>query len=232
VKIGILSLVGGLMGLLSISNAQCLDALSSPAINASLYSEGAIRKFEKQFDAWTTRCEEIAQLKYRVCNLLAGAYDAKGERRGTILLATDDAGKPTVLISINPPVRVSMPIAVETAFTTKSRKRLVRVAYKNEFSAILCDAACKYMFPADQRLIFALNDGNVVKILFHGAERGVKSPLHPEVRDAAIELTVQGRGFARALQASLANWSSTSNQESATTTVIRGVAQLRPRKEE
>lgn len=231
-KIGISSLVGGLIGLLSISNAQCLDALSSPAIDASLYSEGSIRKFQKQFDAWTARCDEIAQLKYRVCNLLAGAYDAKGVRRGTILLATDDAGKPTVLIAINPPVRVSMPIAVETAFTTKSRKRLVRVAYKSEFSAILCDAACKYMFPADQRLIFALNEGNVVKIFFHGAEKGVTSPLHPDARDGAIELAVQGTGFARALQASLANWSSASNQESGTTTIIRGVAQLRTRKEE
>ena len=207
-KIVILPMLGAVIGLLFIPSAHAVDALSSPAIDASIYKAGFVHQFEKRFEAWTTRCEEIAQLRRRVCNLLAGAYDDNGERRGSILLATDEAGTPTVMIAINLPVRVSIPIKVETAFKTKSKKKFVQMGYRDEFPAILCDTTCKYMFPADQRLVFSLNEGNVVKIVFHGVERRDGSAARRHGESDAVELAVHGKGFAQALQASLASWTS------------------------
>jgi hypothetical protein len=206
-KIVILPVLGVVIGLLAISSAQALDPLSSPAIDASIYKEGYVRQFEKQFESWTARCEEIVQLRHRVCNLLAGAYDDHGERRGTILLATDEAGRPTFMIAIKLPVRVSIPIEVETAFRTKAKKKFVQMDYRDAFSAILCDTTCKYMFTADQRLVFSLNEGNVVKIVFHGVGRRDGLVLAHGESDA-VELAVHGEGFAQALQACLATWPS------------------------
>lgn len=186
------------------------DLLSSPAIDTSIYKEGSIRTTQIEFGSWTALCQEIVQLRRRMCNLSSRVRDQNGHDVGNVLFATDDTGKPTIMVSLKPPIAVSEPIEVVANFkiienknNAHTKTKLVELAYRRAILPILCDVACKYMFPAEPKLIFSLNEGGEILIVAPLVSVAAETALSTSIKIQVARLSIQGRGFAQALEASI-----------------------------
>lgn len=177
------------------------DGVLESQFNTSLYKPEAIRLVEGMYGEWLLRCQEIIPLQKRFCNISAPLRGADGGVRGIVLLTTDKAGKPGVLVKLDLPVAVGKPAIVSSAFSVKRDKgAAVPVRYEQTITPHFCGRTCDYVFPLDQKLVFALNSGN-------NADIAVVRDILPAWRKGEVrpeKLTVRGDGFAAALAASTA----------------------------
>jgi hypothetical protein len=185
--------------------AAAQDLFSSPAIDASIYRDGAIQNIRKEFGAWTAVCSEVKNARQRVCNLVTQVVNGEGAEFGKLVLATDDQGKPAMMLALKPPVVVSAPVRLQTEFTAKESKKSVKIAYQSEYGPLICERLCKYVFYAEPKLIFSLNEGNDVAVAFLSVAPSDIAPSRPLPKGMPVRLLIHGKGFAAALQASVAN---------------------------
>jgi invasion protein IalB len=185
--------------------ASAQDSFSSPAIDPSIYRDGAIENIRKEFDSWTAICREVKNTRQRVCNLVSQVVNVDGAEFGTLVLATDDQGKPAMMLELKAPIVVSAPVKLQTQFPAKENQKSIKVPYQSEQGPLICARFCKYVFYAEPKLIFSLNEGNDVVIAFLAASPSDVAPSRPLPKGMPVRLIVHGKGFAAALQASLAN---------------------------
>ena len=190
-----------LMIAVTCSSARAQDSVLESQFNTSLYKPEAIRLVEAVHGEWLLRCQEIIPLQRRFCNISAPLRSGDGNVRGIMLLTTDKAGKPGVLLKVDLPVAVARPAVVSSAFTVKRDKGAgIAVTYQQSVTPYFCGKTCDYVFPLDNKLVFALNAGqNADVAVFRDAPPAWrKGEIRPE------KLTVRGEGFATALTASTA----------------------------
>lgn len=187
--------------------AQQKDApLASPAIDQSLFKDGMIENREQQFGNWFAKCQQIAKIQRRICNLLGKVTDADGSAKGAVLVATDDKGQPAMMISLNTAIRADRPIVIEASYDLVAGKKTRKKTYKKNVVANRCDPDCKAVFPFDSELAYVLNAGVNVEVR---ATMPAPEPLVKSKKKAAASVTsftIPAEGFAAALQASTANW--------------------------
>lgn len=193
-----LSVMGG--------DAFAQSPIATPAIDESLFKEGAVEQRETTFDAWHLRCQEIVKMRRRFCNLLSDVTDSDGKRRGSLLLATDDLGNPAVLIAITAPVRLDRPLTVKSGYSLPQKGRPPKVRYEKSLYVMDCDTSCKFLFAADSKLISALNEGADVTVSGYVARPLEEFWLLPMQKTDTFVLTIRGKGFADALKASTEIW--------------------------
>lgn len=179
--------------------------LASPAIDQSLFREGAIEERKEEFQYWHINCQEIVKIKRRVCNITSKIFNDDGKAVGSVLAATDDKGTPTLLIAVNGNTKDS-PITVETNYkSVRTGKKASIANFKKKFRPVRCDPVCKFMFPFDNKLVYSLNEGNEIKVRINNDDKNGdfssrNKKLLPE------NLTIRGEGFSSALSASTNPW--------------------------
>ncbi len=187
-----------------VAPVRALDAVASPAIDHSLYRDGVVRSFERTFDAWTVRCQEIGVGMRRVCNLLTAVEDADGHPRGHALVGTDETGAPMLLIALPPPLAVDTPLVLRLRRDADgkgiARDRTTRLALR----PIICGALCKYMTKLEFWFSRSLNDGRDLAISARTTDVSLRLRPLGSRSDQDVLLTIRGEGFARALAASVA----------------------------
>jgi hypothetical protein len=182
--------------------ARADSDLTSPAIDRSIFKEGAVKSFQAKSGEWISRCDEIVQLKKRICNLVAAVRDDLGRDRGVVIVATDQSGKLNILIKLLTPIVVSAPIAVEASFPLKRERKGMMMNYRRYESPIVCSETCSFMFSADSRLLYALNQGEAAKIAALVTKGEMNwSRIGPLER---VELHFSGEGFSQALTDAMA----------------------------
>lgn len=186
------------------ANAQA--PIATPAIDESLFREGAVQA--RQFDSghWHANCREIVKIKKRICNLLGEMPSDGSVANGSILIATTDNGVPAVMIAIPPEVSRKRPISIKASNIGKVDGRVVKVEYSNVANLTECDTTCKYMFPLDPRLVFALNAGESAAVYVPGEETHQKVVSKKPNKEEKPVYTIPGEGFAEALKASTQGW--------------------------
>jgi invasion protein IalB len=197
----------GVTGAPHMSFAQ--STVVSPAIDTSLFKDGTVQERELKFGNWFLRCQEIVKLQRRNCNLLSAMIDKKGEQRGSILMATDEKGQPGIMVALTLPVRLDTPVVVRSSFSvtsTKKPKKTIKVEYANKVIPTICDPSCKYLFAADPKLLFALNEGAEVEFEATQVNLTELTWLSLVGKGEALSLAVRGEGFADAVKASTERW--------------------------
>lgn len=181
--------------------------IASPAIDESLFKEGAIQLREFNSGAWYAKCQEIVKVKKLICNLLSSLPGQDGRPSGSILIATTDTGVPAVLIVLPKEVSLGRPISVKSSNLSSVEGRAVKVEYNTVASSPRCEETCKYMFPLDPRLVFTLNAGEPASI-FVPAEESPPSAKNKKKDKKVVPplYTIPGNGFAEVLKASTQGW--------------------------
>ena len=75
-------------------------SLTSPAVDRSLYREGAVRRLTGTFGPWTLVCDEVTRLKQRVCSLRTTAHAASGAAVANLTFSTGEDGRAAALMRI------------------------------------------------------------------------------------------------------------------------------------
>jgi hypothetical protein len=182
--------------------ARADSDLTSPAIDRSIFKEDAVKSLQAKSGEWISRCDEIVQLKKRICNLVAAVRDDLARERGVVIVATDQSGKLNILIKLLTPIVVSAPIVIEASFSLKGERKGMTMNYKRYESPIVCSETCSFMFPAESRLLYALSQGEAAKIAASVAKGGTNwSRIGPLER---VTLHFSGAGFSQALTDAMA----------------------------
>jgi len=181
--------------------------LASPAIDESLFKDGAVQARESKFDAWYTKCQEIVKIKRRICNLLSTVNDGDGKAQGTVLVATTDNGAPAMMIALTGPILEDRPIIVQASYGVDTqKKKRVPVTFKNSVKALRCDPSCKFMLSFDPKLVYALNEGKNVTVLAPIPTPDQAATKKRKKKHDVSTLAISGTGFAAALKASTEPW--------------------------
>ncbi len=190
------------------SAALAQATVASPAIDTSIFKEGAVEDRDFKFEDWYAKCRQIVKIKKRVCNLLSNLTDELGQVGGSVIIASTDAGIPAMLIALPREITQEKPIAVESNTISKVEGKAVKVEFANTVSPMVCDTSCKYMFPLDSRLVFILNAGDGLAVTGPAPtlpEAG-KKLSKDKPRSLSKTYTISGRGFASALKESTSPW--------------------------
>lgn len=177
--------------------ASAGEALSSPAIDYSIYRDGEVRRVEKRFEAWQLTCDEIKRLGRRFCSLRGVARSPDGTIIAALTVSTDEGGRPAALVRLPFGTVLSSGVMLRRREGSPKR-RSPRLALR----PTLCDeAGCEVVWPLDAGDIRTLTTNQPVDVAF----QMVKAPLvlRPLLADASpVEGTIVTAGFAAALQAS------------------------------
>lgn len=186
------------------ANAQ--ETVATPAIDASIFKDGAVEAREFKFDDWYAKCQQIVKIRKRVCNLLTAVSDGTGRVSGSVLIATTDAGIPAMLISLPRELSQEQSISIESSHIGKVDGKSVKVEFNNTVKPMMCDTSCKHMFPLDPRLVFILNAGESVKVTSLGYILSNNPKSKKRINTKENTYTVSGRGFAETLSAITQKW--------------------------
>lgn len=191
---------------LTMGAAVAQAPLATPALDDSLFKDGAVQLREFNSGSWYAKCQEIVKISKRICNLLSTLPGNNGEANGSILIATTDTGVPAVLIALPQSISKGRSIEIKSSNLGKVDGKAVKVEYSTVAASTRCDDTCKYMFPLDPRLVFTLNAGESASVFVpaeeppaHGSKKKPKKPEAPLY-------TIPGNGFADALKASTQGW--------------------------
>jgi len=191
----------------SVNVAAAQSAIATPAIDSSLFKDGAVEQKEATYGAWHLKCQQIVKMKRRVCNLLSSVLDKDGKQVGSVLLATDDTGNPAMMIAFGWPVRLDKPLLISAGTATTSSKKKSKGSYEKAVGAAQCDGSCKFVFPADSELIVTLNRGETISLKAYRSQPIAGTPwLWPLAKGDAADFRINGQGFAQALNASTEIW--------------------------
>jgi invasion protein IalB len=186
--------------------ASAQATVASPAIDTSIFKEGAVEDRDFKFEDWYARCRQIVKIKKRVCNLLSSLTDELGQVGGSVIIASTDAGIPAMLIALPREITQEKPIAVQSNTISKVEGKAVKVEFANTVSPMVCDTSCKYLFPLDSRLVFILNAGDGLAITAPAPPEAPKKSSKDKPKSLPKPFTISGRGFAQALSESTKPW--------------------------
>lgn len=199
------SCIAILVATCSFNEVAAQDSIATPAIDESLFKDGAVEQKEATYDAWHLKCQQIVKMQRRFCNLLSTVVDREGKEIGSVLLATDDTGNPAMMIAFGWPLRLDKPLLISPASPPVTSKK--KGNYEKAVRATQCDGSCKFLFPADSQLIVALNAGEDIVLKGYRARPLDGAPwFWPFAKTDAVELRIRGKGFAEALGASAEIW--------------------------
>lgn len=198
-------------------------ALATPGIDAQAFAPGAIRRFDERHEAWTLRCEEIARLRERFCDL-----SAEGDGRGfrvSLVVTTSDRGEPAALLRLPLGVLLTSPIEISTpnsapapkAGPHEGKRRKARVkphaaraqlnaasSHITRLRVLACDqAGCSTVWPLTRAQMEALSRGEDLQVNFAAMKPvAVRGSLDPWSQTVPLKVTISGKGFAAAVRAS------------------------------
>lgn len=186
--------------------ARAQTPIATPAIDESLFREGAIEA--RQFDSghWHANCREIVKIKKRICNLIGEMPSSGSFVSASILIATTDNGVPAVMIAMPQEVSRGQPISIKANAITKADGRAIKIEYDTTAKLTECNTNCKYMFPLDPRLVFVLNAGESAAVYVLGEESRQKVSAKKSKKEERPVYTIPGEGFSEALKASTHGW--------------------------
>lgn len=191
----------------ALSDAALAQAtVATPAIDTSIFKEGAVEDRDFQFDDWHAKCRQIVKIKKRVCNLLSSLTDNLGQIGGSVIIASTDSGIPAMLIALPREITQEKPIAVASNTISKVDGKAVKIEFANTVSPMICDTSCKYMFPLDSRLVFILNAGEGMAVTAPAQVQVGKKYSKDNPKSLSKPYTISGRGFAQALVESTKPW--------------------------
>ncbi len=122
-------------------------AVATPAIDTSIFKDGAVEDKKFKFDDWSANCRQIVKIKKRVCNLLSSVVDYRGDIGGSVIIASTDTGIPAMMIALPFEMAQEKPIAVRASSIGKVDGKVVKVEFETTSRPMICDTSCKYMFP-------------------------------------------------------------------------------------
>lgn len=189
---------------LSVANAQA--PIATPAIDESLFRDGAIRARQFNSGRWHANCREIVKINKRICNLLGELPSDGSVPNGSILIATTDNGAPAVMIALPPEVSRKQPIEIKATNVGKVDGRVVKIEYNTVATLTECDTSCKYMFPLDPRLVYILNAGESGAVYVPVEEAHLAMSARKTKKAGRPIYIIPGEGFAEALRASTQGW--------------------------
>ncbi len=181
-------------------------AVATPAIDTSIFKDGAVEDKKFKFDDWSANCRQIVKIKKRVCNLLSSVVDYRGDIGGSVIIASTDTGIPAMMIALPFEMAQEKPIAVRASSIGKVDGKVVKVEFETTSRPMICDTSCKYMFPLDSRLVFILNAGETISIASPAPEGATVRLRNDKPNQLIKSLTISGRGFAEALTESTKVW--------------------------
>lgn len=181
------------------------NELASPAIDTTIFKDGAVSLREFGFGKWHAKCQEILKIKKRVCNLLSNIYESDDIVVGSVLIATLDNGLPAVVLAFAPSKSKGEDISIDASDILRVDGKLVKVSYANVLKNTICDAGCKYMFPLDPRLVFLLNSGKSARVerLMGSVEHSDSKRGHKVSKE---KFYIDGNGFAKTLAETTKGW--------------------------
>jgi hypothetical protein len=180
--------------------------IATPAIDESLFKDGAVQAKQYNSGHWYANCQEIMKIKKRICNLLGELTSDGTVANGSALIATTDNGMAAVMISIPAEVSRERPISIKASSVGPVDGKVVKVEYSNNVSLTECTSTCKYMFPLDQRLVFILNAGEAAAVFVPAVDNFKKKTLKGVKKEEHPLYTISGEGSADALKASTQGW--------------------------
>lgn len=209
-----LALAVGRFGAASAQGAPP-PTLASPGIDAEAFAPGAIRRYSQRHGAWTLRCEEIARLKRRFCDMRA-----EGAGAGftvSLTVTTSDAGEPAGLLRLPLGVALAAPITVAaqaqapaSAPTTAKKPARGKAAAPpgkddaTRLRILACEAAgCMTVWPVSRGQLAALAQGRPLVVAFQALKPvPVLASLDPWSQTVPLQASISGEGFAAAVEAS------------------------------
>jgi invasion protein IalB len=193
------------------ASAQEPPALSSQAVDPSIYRDGEVKRFSSKHGQWVVVCDEITRLKQRFCSLRSAIVGADGGRVGELTVSTGQDGRPAALLKMfTSDIRggeltitiakalPSRPATVSTTPQVKTKKVKSETAATTRLRPAACDAGtCTLIWTLKPEQIRALNDGI-------GLELSVTpgASLLPN-QHVATRLVVSAEGFKEAVEQSI-----------------------------
>jgi invasion protein IalB len=173
-------------------------ALTSRAIDPTLFRDGAVQRFSGIVEAWSYVCDDVAGLKQRFCSLRSQVMDGTGSQVALLVISTGEDGRPAALLKLkadrfgpggievtplgSPPVAAKPPSKARDTSPANARPSPPVKVYPAQ-----CDVGvCQLIWTLDPLQIAALRSGAGLRI--------TGQPL---------DVVVSGRGFAAAIDASL-----------------------------
>lgn len=210
-----LMLVAFLGPLAALAQAPGGNALTSVAIDPSLFREGAIKRFSGTHEAWSYVCDEVAKMKKRFCSLRTAVKDGTGRVVAALTVSTGEDGRPAALLkmaaaSFNE-AGVEVTAAADGAAAGKgggtggTKAKAKPAAATKLYPAACASEVCQMVWtlPADQ--IAALSTGAGLQLRFAAPRPGVSS-LAGALKGTLpqpVVVAVPGKGFAAAVDASV-----------------------------
>lgn len=183
------------------------DPFASPAIDPSLFKEGVIESYRATFEDWEINCQQVVRLLSRVCNMSSDVVDEEDHAKGRMLLATDDAGRPSIMLSVAAPLRLDRPVLMKTSFEVpRAGKKPKSTTYQRKLIPLLCELSCRFVFAAENDLLVSLNTGSNVYFEAVLARLAADGHVLPVSKSDVVRFTVSGKGFADALRATTSTW--------------------------
>lgn len=175
-------------------DARAGDVLASAPIEPAMFRDGEVRRSAEVYGQWTLVCDAIPRLGHRFCSLNA-APTPIGTGTIALTVSTGDDGRPAALLRT--PFGLSLPFGVRVkahADGPGEPERRIPMA--------LCSAtACEAIWSLSPGDIAALRSGRGLRIAVQGWRFGGFS--RAKAAPAPVYATIDGRGFADAVAASL-----------------------------
>lgn len=180
--------------------------LASPAIDASMFRDGEVKRGIAEFGAWSTVCDEVARLRQRFCSLKARIHDPGGRMIAEMIVSTGDNGCPAAMLHIGAGVHIGSgaKLWLEPVQLKGAKKAVAKPARQLYF--ISCEVRfCTAVWSLAGEDIAALNAGASVRLRvvqvkpFGPLTASIASPERLIALDGAAE----GGGFAQAIASTL-----------------------------
>ena len=192
------------------------SSLTSVPIDPELFRDGAIKRFIGTRDAWSYVCDEVAKMKKRFCSLRTKLVGADGKVVAALTISTGEDGRPAALLrmgaasfnetGIDVSANAAQPAGPgKTADKNKAGIKEKPPAITRLYPAACEAEICQMIWTLPQDHIAALNAGAGLRLRFTAPAAGVSqlaSALSAN-KSKLVDVVIQGRGFAAALEASL-----------------------------
>ncbi len=190
-------------------------ALTSAAIDATIYRDGEVRRFSIEHENWRIVCDEIARLKQRFCSLRSLVLGADGGIAAELTVSTGQDGRPAALLKMAEAavaggleivaLRTATPAAKPT--TTPAAKGAAKAAPPGDttrLKPVVCaERVCTLVWTLKPDQIGALNDGRGLKLIATApVEFSSLANLQPP-KPARTFLDVRSAGFKEAVAVSV-----------------------------
>lgn len=183
--------------------------IGTSGIDMDAYAPGSVRRYNQQYGAWVLRCEEIARLHQRFCDLTA-----TGQGQGftvSLTVTTDDNGVPAGILRLPFGVLLSAPLTVSTQDAPppaagKKAPRPQSASDVSKLQLLTCGKNdCATVWPFSKGQLAALAAGRNLHVRFAALKPvSIWATALPWPQTVPLAAVIPGAGFAAALNASQA----------------------------